>query len=403
MRAMPTRLFWRFATTVLGLLLGSSPVAALAGKVGSTAPQYTYITASLVTPPPLSNPKPLVAEQSIMLMGGGYDVGEAFRWMIKRAGVNPTDGGDFLVIRASGTDAYNPYILSKAGTVDPTTPMGYEMVGGIDMGLRTASTLIIPNRTAANDPKVADIINKAHAIFIAGGNQADYYNYWKGTLVDAALRNALTRFIPIGGTSAGAEMLSQFAFLALNGAVTSTQALGDPFNKYMTIDPLTDTTGFIKPDVLVRTITDVHVNTRDRLGRSIAFMARLGKVCNGPINDTQTLAIALDEETALLYEGTKRLMAVNPKNPDNFTSGLYYGANSAYLVSSPTTAPSVCQSRTPLSYQSAGVQVVRLSDSGLVPAGVPAKTSYIATVNAATTLYGVNKGAISYSGTPAPY
>ncbi|CAF4186842.1 unnamed protein product, partial [Adineta steineri] len=41
------------------------------------------------------------------LVGGGKDVDEVFQWMIKKAG-----GGDFVVIRASGTDAYNSYIYS---------------------------------------------------------------------------------------------------------------------------------------------------------------------------------------------------------------------------------------------------------------------------------------------------
>jgi hypothetical protein len=36
-------------------------------------------------------------------MGGGTDVDAAFQWMCQRSG-----GGDFLVIRATGTDAYNP-------------------------------------------------------------------------------------------------------------------------------------------------------------------------------------------------------------------------------------------------------------------------------------------------------
>src|SRR5476651_1015543 len=41
----------------------------------------------------------------IAMVGGGKDVDAAFKWMINRSG-----GGDVVVIRASGTDAYNPYI-----------------------------------------------------------------------------------------------------------------------------------------------------------------------------------------------------------------------------------------------------------------------------------------------------
>src|SRR5678816_4376648 len=43
----------------------------------------------------------------LVLQGGGTDVDENFVRMGARAG-----SGDFVVIRASGTDAYNPYIYS---------------------------------------------------------------------------------------------------------------------------------------------------------------------------------------------------------------------------------------------------------------------------------------------------
>src|SRR5690348_18248079 len=90
-----------------------------------------------------------------VLMGGGTDVDAAFQWMCQRSG-----GGDFLVIRATGTDAYNPYIQQLCP------------------GENSVATLIIPNRTAASDPFVASTIQNAEALFIAGGNQADYINFW---------------------------------------------------------------------------------------------------------------------------------------------------------------------------------------------------------------------------------
>jgi cyanophycinase len=39
----------------------------------------------------------------VVLMGGSTDVSAAFKWMIERSG-----GGDVVIIRASGTNAYNP-------------------------------------------------------------------------------------------------------------------------------------------------------------------------------------------------------------------------------------------------------------------------------------------------------
>jgi hypothetical protein len=46
-----------------------------------------------------------------VLMGGSTDVDAAFQWLCDRSG-----GGDFLVIRATGTDAYNPYVQDLCPT-----------------------------------------------------------------------------------------------------------------------------------------------------------------------------------------------------------------------------------------------------------------------------------------------
>src|ERR1700687_5210243 len=109
-----------------------------------------------------------------VLMGGGTDVDAAFQWMCQRSG-----NGDFLVIRATGTDAYNPYIQQLCPNEN------------------SVATLIIPNRAAANDPFVATTIQNAEALFIAGGDQADYINFWKGTPVESALNALIARGVPV--------------------------------------------------------------------------------------------------------------------------------------------------------------------------------------------------------------
>src|SRR5215211_3018429 len=72
----------------------------------SSRPSYEYYVEG--------NAEDVTASTSagLVLMGGGTDVDAAFQWMIGKSG-----GGDFVVIRATGTDAYNPYIFGL-GTVD---------------------------------------------------------------------------------------------------------------------------------------------------------------------------------------------------------------------------------------------------------------------------------------------
>ena len=150
------------------------------------------------------------AEAGIAMMGGGSDLDEAFRWLC-----NKGNGGDFLILRARGDDDYNSYVngLCKANSV---------------------ATLIIPDRAAAEDPVVADIIRKAEVVFIAGGDQANYIRGWKGTGVEKAINDDIAAGKPIGGTSAGLAVLGEFVYGALGDKpddkdLASGQVLADPY------------------------------------------------------------------------------------------------------------------------------------------------------------------------------
>ncbi|SET58990.1 cyanophycinase [Hymenobacter actinosclerus] len=203
----------------------------------------------------------------VVLMGGGTDVDAAFRWMIARSG-----GGDVVVLRASGTDAYNPYIAGL-GTVN------------------SVETLLINSRELANNPAVARTIRNAEMVFIAGGDQSNYMNYWRGTLVQDALNYlAQTRLAPLGGTSAGCAILGSAYFSGENGSPTAAEALANPYAPAVTLYH----DDFLRVPVLRGVLTDQHYLTRDRPGRHVAFLARAWQ-------DWGLLAqgIAVDEKTAV--------------------------------------------------------------------------------------------------------
>jgi cyanophycinase len=247
-----------------------------------------------------------------VLMGGGTDVDAAFQWMIGKSG-----GGDFVVIRATGTDAYNPYIYAL-GTVD------------------SVETLIIPSRTAAADPFVIAKIRNAEALWIAGGDQSDYVNFWKGTPVaDAINYVANTKHAPVGGTSAGLAVLGQFIYTGATGSITSSQALADPFHRYMTLDR-----DFVQIANMTGVITDSHFVTRDRFGRLVTFLARIIK--DGWASSVH--GIGIDEATAILV------------NPDGSSSRV--GSGAAYFLTS-NGVPQTCVAKTPLTYT--GLAVYKVS------------------------------------------
>ena len=247
-----------------------------------------------------------------VLMGGGTDVDAAFQWMIGKSG-----GGDFVVIRTTGTDAYNPYIYGL-GTVD------------------SVETLIIKSRTAAADPFVVAKIRNAEAVWIAGGDQSTYTSLWKGTPVaDAINYVANVKRAPVGGTSAGLAVLGQFIYTGASGSVTSSQALANPYHRYVTLDR-----DFVQIANLSGVITDSHFVTRDRLGRLVAFLARIIK--DGWASSAH--GIGIDEATAILV------------NPDG--SATRVGSGAAYFMSS-AGVPQVCVSGTPLTYT--GLAVYKVS------------------------------------------
>lgn len=252
-----------------------------------------------------------VTSAGLLLMGGGTDVDAAFQWLIGKAG-----GGDIVVIRASGTDAYNPYIYDL-GTVD------------------SVETLIIKTRTAASDSFVVNKIRNAEAVFIAGGDQANYVNFWKDTPVEDAIQAVVAKNAPLGGTSAGLAIMGQFLFSAQSGTVTSSEALANPYNRRVALDR-----DFLTLPNMNAVITDSHFVTRDRLGRLVTFLARLVQDGWTP----QARGIGIDEQTALLVE------------PDGAAS--LRGSGAVYFLRTPGT-PEICRSRTALTYRN--VSVYRVS------------------------------------------
>jgi cyanophycinase-like exopeptidase len=251
----------------------------------------------------------------VCLMGGATEDDSAMRWFLKRA-----NGGDILVLRASGADGYNNYFYSELG-----------------VQVNSVETIVFHNRQASYDEYILRKIDQAEAIWFAGGDQWKYVSYWRGTPLDSAINRAIAiRNIAIGGTSAGMAILGNFYFTAQNGTVTSQIALANPFNNLVTID----STAFIKNKFLINTITDSHFDNPNRKGRLVAFMARI-------FSDYGVFAkaIACDEYTAVCIDtnGIARVFGNYPKYDDN---AYFIQSNCELLERSPEN----CTVATPLTW-----------------------------------------------------
>jgi len=185
-----------------------------------------------------------------VLMGGASENDSAMVWFLKQS-----NGGDIVVIRASGADGYNDYFYTDLG-----------------IPVNSVETIVITSLAAALDPYVADKIRKAEGLWIAGGDQFNYVSFWKNNVIEDAINYLINdKKAVVGGTSAGMAIQGQAYFDAANGSVTSASALANPYNNMVSIGY----NDFLSNPILQNVITDTHYNNPDRKGRQVTFLARL--------------------------------------------------------------------------------------------------------------------------------
>ncbi|MDX1911565.1 MAG: T9SS type A sorting domain-containing protein [Saprospiraceae bacterium] len=278
----------------------------------------SYFTGDTADVQPIPTP-------GVCMMGGATENDHAMRWFLQRA-----NGGDVLVIRASGADGYNDYLFSELG-----------------LSVNSVETIVMPNAAAALDPYVAQQIRNAEALWIAGGDQTRYANYWKDKPVEDALRYLIhEKKAVIGGTSAGMAILGEAYFRAANGTITSAEALADPFDPKMDIGA----SDFLDHPLLQRTITDTHYDNPNRRGRHLAFIARLTQQTG-----QRYRGIACEEYTAVCVDTSGIARVFGGDNAQDFAWFLH--------VNCPTPfEPEVCSPGTPLHWvrDSMALKVLRV-------------------------------------------
>lgn len=292
-------MFWKtFGLLLLGTVLAFQNV--------SPAQSYQYFRIGQ------KNDLQTTTSAGIAMMGGGKDLDDAFRFLCSKA-----NGGDFLILRARGDDDYNPYVNGLCK-------------------LNSVATLVIPDRQAASNPAVVDIIRHAEAIFVAGGDQSRYINFWRTTPVQDALNEAIAAGKPFGGTSAGLAIQGQYSYGALNdpedSELASKDALANPYLAQVTV-----VRDFLNISLLDNTLTDSHFAKRDRMGRSLVFLARIMQA--GWSKDPREIAI--DERSAVLVEGDGKATVVGK-------------GKGAYFIK-PTVPPDICKKNEPLTFRNIAV------------------------------------------------
>ena len=253
-------------------------------------------------------------------MGGATEDDNAMVWFLERS-----QGGDILVLRASGSDGYNDYFYSDLGVT-----------------VNSVETIVFNNITAATSSYIHEKIAAAEASICR--RPIRLRHILRDTPIKDLLNEAINeRNIVIGGTSAGMAIMGDYYFSASNGTVTSEQALGNPYHPNITVEG----DEFLLNDHLQDVITDTHYDDPDRKGRHVVFMSRIFTDYNIPAK-----GIACEEYVAVCItpEGIASVYGEYPAYED---FAYFIQPNCDVLANE--QYPEICQPNTPLTWANDGV------------------------------------------------
>ena len=206
---------------------------------------------------------------AILLIGGAEagTVGEdaATQWFLKQANY-----GDYLVLRSGGIGRQAQWITDNYRDL-----------------INSSAELSIDSREAANNPQVVQYIKDADALYLAGGDQNKYEDYWEGTATEDAINYLINqKKVPVAGTSAGLAILGDYYYAPSRQGLLSSEILNDPFHRN-TQDIYRS--NFLQVPFLKNVITDTHLDRRNknhpetRYGRILGLMARIMVAENQPV------------------------------------------------------------------------------------------------------------------------
>lgn len=301
--------FWNVGAWTLGgtaMPPGAAAAAPPAKPPGNCSPKlFAPVGSYAATTSPLRGP-------GLLLSGGGTMADGAFRWMhATLTGGSGQPSGNVVAIQAyTDEDEYASYIR----------PLG---------PFRSVQTIGIPHcATRAQVDALAPVIDRADAVFFAGGDQSNYVA-WKGSALISAIQRVWTRGGVVGGTSAGLAIQGAVVYDSVAAdrlhphddsyEVRTPDAVGDPFEPEISF-----TTGLFAWPPMAGIITDSHSARRDRFGRLVTFLTRIHAaklVPHGAID-----GLAIDERSTLVVDkaGVATLLEY---------TGSGYRTRGAYLLS----------------------------------------------------------------------
>ena len=181
-----------------------------------------------------------------------------------------------FVLEAGGRRA-RIVVIATASALGPEVVELYRTVF-TKLGAAEVLSIRPESRTEAQDPDLAAQVASATAVFMTGGNQLKLAAVIGNTKVGRAIHDVYARGGVVGGTSAGASIVSEHMIAFGAEGATPKQRMGQ----------LSAGLGLL-PGVIV----DQHFTQRNRYGRLLAMVA----------GSPSQLGIGVDEDTAAIIDG----------------------------------------------------------------------------------------------------
>ncbi|MEW2371407.1 hypothetical protein AB0940_18885 [Streptomyces sp. NPDC006656] len=188
-------------------------------------------------------------------------------------------------------------------------------------GVNSCTTWTLTKASDGNNAQANADIRNAEFVYFAGGDQCKYAA-WKSTSLRSSVQSVVAKGGGAGGGSAGLHINSSVVYDACQGSITSDEALADPYDPYATF-----TTGMFDWPNYADTINDSHFVTRDRMGRTMAFVARAlqdglttgGKVWGVGVEEGGSLFI--DKNGLATLSGPDAYVVLGDHQPEKAVSG----------------------------------------------------------------------------------
>jgi cyanophycinase len=181
----------------------------------------------------------------LLLVGGGIPGDVPYQWQ-----ANMIAGGDIVILQSTSVPLLDDYL--------------YGNIGGAD----SVQTVVVPAGAASHEPWIAWTLAHAEAVVIIGDDP--YAMLWKNTPIEAGIMAAWDRGAVIAGVDAGLSSLGEFVYPGYGELLSSDEALADPYGEHVALER-----NYLSLDLLEDTLIEPRFANQDRMGRLLAFGARV--------------------------------------------------------------------------------------------------------------------------------